>query len=404
MSAGIKLFELDRHEAVVDGTWDEERARLEIVQIAKSAAGARGIDGLWLGPEGLAASLYAGAAGIVWSAHVLAERGYQVERDAFSLPDLGDGGPAWKGYDGAFKEYDVPMSASWLLGPAGTLGLEWKLTQDHTILDRLDTLIGDNQSHPWMENLWGAPSTMLAAHHLFQATGQERFADHIRSGAHYLEERLIHCEAADCLLWDIELYGQQSMLLGAGHGFVGNVFPILKGCNHLSDSQFEKWQEIIVDTTVKTAQRDSGFVNWPPSIGRPRPGRGAPIVQHCHGAPGFVIGLISLFGLGHAAFDEVLLEAGELIWQAGALNKYPGLCHGTSGNGYAFLKLWQATGDEKWLTRARGFAMMSIEQRTARLEAGEVSQCSLWEGDMGLAMYLADCIEERSAFPTLDYF
>ena len=95
---------------------------------------------------------------------------------------------------------------------------------------------------------------------------------------------------------------------------------------------------------------------------------------------------------------------GELIWKAGPLRKYPCLCHGTAGNGYAFLKLWKATGDDKWLTRARAFAMAAVEQRAQRARAGESLQNSLWEGDIGIAICLADCIEGKSDFPILDYF
>ena len=41
-------------------------------------------------------------------------------------------------------------------------------------------------------------------------------------------------------------------------------------------------------------------------------------------------------------------SAGELIWRAGPIRKGAGLCHGTAGNGFAFLKLLHATGDERW--------------------------------------------------------
>ena len=58
----------------------------------------------------------------------------------------------------------------------------------------------------------------------------------------------------------------------------------------------------------------------------------------------------------------MLVAGGELTWRAGPLVKGPGLCHGTAGNGYAFLKLFERTGDELWLERARAFAMHAIEQ------------------------------------------
>ena len=53
---------------------------------------------------------------------------------------------------------------------------------------------------------------------------------------------------------------------------------------------------------------------------------------------------------------------GELTWRAGPSAKGAGLCHGTAGNGYAFLTLFRRTGDERWLDRARRFAAHAIGQ------------------------------------------
>ena len=80
------------------------------------------------------------------------------------------------------------------------------------------------------------------------------------------------------------------------------------------------------------------------------------------------------------------------------------LCHGTAGNGYAFLKLYERTGDDRWLARARAFAMHAIAQ--AEEEASTLGRLrySLWTGDPGLAIYLWDCLRGRAAFPTLDVF
>jgi DUF1680 family protein len=69
------------------------------------------------------------------------------------------------------------------------------------------------------------------------------------------------------------------------------------------------------------------------------------------------------------------------------------LCHGTAGNGYAFLALHRRTGDERWLERARAFAMHAVAQvEQARTEHGR-GRYSLWTGDVGTALYLADCLE-----------
>jgi hypothetical protein len=77
---------------------------------------------------------------------------------------------------------------------------------------------------------------------------------------------------------------------------------------------------------------------------------------------------------------------------------------GTGGNGYAFLKLHRRTGDAVWLERARAFAMTAIAQcREARAELGR-GRFSLWTGDVGLAIYLRDCITAEPDFPTVDVF
>ncbi|CAJ0917564.1 unnamed protein product [Ranitomeya imitator] len=46
------------------------------------------------------------------------------------------------------------------------------------------------------------------------------------------------------------------------------------------------------------------------------------------------------------------VDCGDVIWQRGLLRKGYGICHGTSGNGYAFLSLFHHTQDKKYLYRA----------------------------------------------------
>jgi len=91
--------------------------------------------------------------------------------------------------------------------------------------------------------------------------------------------------------------------------------------------------------------------------------------------------------------QELAVAAGELTWRAGPLRKGANLCHGTAGNGYAFLALAERTGDERWLERARAFAMHGAQQvERARTEHGR-GRYSLWTGDVGTALYLADCVD-----------
>ena len=93
------------------------------------------------------------------------------------------------------------------------------------------------------------------------------------------------------------------------------------------------------------------------------------------------------------------IRSGELTWRVGPLRKGASLCHGTAGNGYAFLALHERTGDEEWLARARAFAVHAVQQvGRARSQYGR-GRYSLWTGDIGAALYIADCIEGEGKLP-----
>jgi hypothetical protein len=97
--------------------------------------------------------------------------------------------------------------------------------------------------------------------------------------------------------------------------------------------------------------------------------------------------------------EELALAGGELTWRAGPLVKGANLCHGTAGNGYAFFALLERTGDERWLARARAFAMHALGQvERARSTYGR-GRHTLWTGDLGTALYLADCLQGHGELP-----
>ena len=150
---------------------------------------------------------------------------------------------------------------------------------------------------------------------------------------------------------------------------------------------------------ARTAVRDGGLANWPPRDRPELPGPDGQIrVQWCAGAPGIVIGAADYLD------DDLLLAGAELTWRTGPpnLDKGPGICHGTSGNGYAFLKAFARTKDERWLDLARRFAVHALEQvERLRKERGR-GRYSLWTGDVGVALYAAACLDGRSDYPFFD--
>ena len=117
-------------------------------------------------------------------------------------------------------------------------------------------------------------------------------------------------------------------------------------------------------------------------------------MQWCTGAPGIVVSAADFLD------EDLLLAGAELAWRAGppGPEKGSGICHGTAGNGYAFLKTFARTGDERWLERARRFAMHALGQVKRRGHG----RYSLWTGDLGVALYAADCLDGTGAYPVLD--
>jgi hypothetical protein len=206
-------------------------------------------------------------------------------------------------------------------------------------------------------------------------------------------------ESADALwtrrdaegLWTQRLYGQELRSLNPPHGLVGNVQALLP---LLDEDRRHALKRDTAAVLSRTAVVEDGLANWPPRDRPTLPGPDGQIrVQWCAGAPGIVIA-------GAEYLDEELVLAGaELAWQTGppGMEKGPSICHGTAGNGHAFLKVFERTGDERWLDRARRFATHALDQVGRR-----PGRYSLWTGDVGVALYASDCLEGRSRYPFLD--
>jgi len=99
-----------------------------------------------------------------------------------------------------------------------------------------------------------------------------------------------------------------------------------------------------------------------------------------------------------------VLAGAELIWRAGAHReeKGHGICHGTSGNGFALLKAFARTGDERWLERARRFAVQALLQAKRMAAANGRRRYSLFTGDVGTALFAAACLEGDARYPVFD--
>jgi lantibiotic modifying enzyme len=391
------LYDPVRHEALTDTAWDEARARATIEAIAADVDASFDERALWPTHPNDAGEpsadgykcLYHGAAGVLWAQVYLAEQEVIETRD-------------WSSVAGALVEHyraapdTTPAVPSYWFGEVGVLLAAWRLDRTAVDLERLYGLIESNRDNVANEHIWGAPGTMLAALFIHEATGDGRWRALYDADASALLERWKRIDEAGCSLWIQDLYGEIVDQVGAGHGMAGNAFSILRGGKNAAA------KALAAEALAATAIDRDGLANWPQYKLTPRRGRTDMLVQWCHGAPGMITSLST--ALDDDESDRLFRAGGELTWKAGPLTKGAGLCHGTAGNGFAFLELFRRTGDELWLDRARRFAMHAIEQ--SERMAAEVGRrrYSLWTGDPGVAVYLHRCVIGRAGMPLLDLF
>lgn len=297
-----------------------------------------------------------------------------------------------------------PKNSSYLFGEMPLLLMKYRCKPGTETADEIATAIQENDDQPVRELMWGLAGSMLVALFMYEWTREPRWEKLYRRQAKKMLADWKKVESSG-YLWNIDLYGGKAFFLGAVHGFSGNAFSLISGFDLLSETQVSRITKRIMEVVVNTADQNDQHANWWPRLNSDRTKKNAhPLVHFCHGAPGMIIPLAELPSGVNSEFDEVLLKGGELIWDAGLLQKGPNLCHGTSGNGYAFLKLYKRTGDELWLKRARIYAMHAVQQLEEIREWRKQVRYPLWTGDPGVAIYLADCLECKAEFPTLDVF
>lgn len=383
------LFQPELHEPLTEKAWDEARAREAIRGIVEDAGAKFDPDGLWPVEEwdGWEAphpmkDLYVGASGVIWALDALRRRGIEepgIDLAAAARRTL----DLWQEASDYSQWDDVPSAApsALLLGETGPLLVLWRLDPSPELADRLFARVRENRGNEAIEVMWGAPGTMLVAQAMDEWTGEERWADAGRESA----ESVLAMREDDGM-WTNRLYGETYRSLTPPHGLVGNVRALQPALDREDRERLERESAAVL---ARLAVTEGGLANWPR-----REGVQADQLQWCSGAPG-------ILACAHSYLDEELLLAGaELIWQAGppGMEKGSGICHGTSGNGHALLKVFERTGDELWLDRARRFAVHAVDQ----VERRGTGRYSLFTGDVGVALYVADCLEGRSAFPVID--
>jgi hypothetical protein len=384
------LYRPEAFDALTERHWDEGWVRGEIAQIVADADAAYDPGTLWPAEEWDSwqtptplKALYVGGAGVVWALGALQRRGHA--ETGLDLPEAARSVlEAWRAEPDYMNgiELPSPARAGLLAGESGILGVAFQLTRDDALADALFERVAENVENDANEIMWGSPGTMLAAHAMHEWTADERWAQAWRESA---EELLARRDAEG--LWTTSLYGESGRSLGPAHGLVGNVVALRQ---RLPDTQREQLERDSAAALAARVSRENGLANWA--------GHGGTLdLQWCSGAAGIVACATDYLD------EEPLLAGAELVWQAGPHGdeKGYGICHGTAGNGYALLKTFERTGDARWLDRARRFAVHALEQ-AERLEGTRGRRrYSLWTGDVGAALFAADCLDAHARYPIL---
>jgi hypothetical protein len=383
------LYEPAHFEPLIDESWDPARVGDAIGAIVADAEAAFDAAALWPAHEwdGWGArlplkNLYVGAAGVIWALDALRRRGYaetslDLEAAAVRTLELCRAEPEWYHEFLAGETHAHP--AALLRGETGPLLVAFRLAADPALADDLHALVRTNVTNLTDDVMWGIPGTLLAMLAMHEWTGESRWAVAAGESASVLRAR-----RGEDGLWrqDDDYRG-----LGMVHGAAGNTLALLR---------VEPDETLAGETAAVLARhavREDGLANWPGS-----PGRQLERLQWCTGAPGILAGAWDYLD------GELVVAGAELIWQAGAHGdeKGHGICHGTSGNGFALLKAFARTGDERWAERARRFAVHALAQAERLAAANGRRRYSLFTGDVGTALFAAGCLDLDPHYPVLD--
>jgi len=352
-------------ERLTDTPWDDAHVRGQVDAIVQATDVSATDD---------ATTLYGGASGVLWALDRLGATGLADEavralerwREEPDYPERRDE-PPFRWHGGLFS------------GETGPLYVAWLLTRDEELADDLYARVRDNEQSPTNELMAGSVGTMRVAKAMLDRTGDERWAEAWSESARILLER----RNADGM-WETPPYGPG---IGAAHG-------VSTTANILYQGGVDVTAEAAA-ALAKYAVVEDGLVNWPLVAGDEELDYEGQIrLQWCHGGAGVVASAAGFLD------EDLLLAAAETCWQAGPPNleeKGPGLCHGTAGTGYAFLRVHGRTGDELWLDRARRFAVHALEQ----VERAQLRH-SLFEGAIGAALFANDCLDATALFPVVD--
>ncbi|XP_038604958.1 glutathione S-transferase LANCL1 [Tachyglossus aculeatus] len=296
-------------------------------------------------------------------------------------------------------------SITFLCGDAGPLAVAavvfHKLQNEKQAEDCISRLLQLNKLDPRAadELLYGQVGYIYALLFVNRSFGQERVPQsHIQqvcdmvleSGENLAKKRNFTAKTPLMYEWYQEYY------IGAAHGLAGIYYYLMQPCLRVSQAKLHNVVKPSVDFVCRL-KFPSG--NYPPCVGDTRD----QLVHWCHGAPGVVYMLAQAYKVfNEPQYLSNALQCAEVIWKFGLLKKGYGLCHGTAGNAYAFLALYNLTQDVKFLYRACKFAEWCLDYGEHGCRTPD-TPFSLFEGMAGTIYFLADLlVPTKAKFPAFE--
>jgi len=175
--------------------------------------------------------------------------------------------------------------------------------------------------------------------------------------------------------------------LGIAHGWAGYVYAALRWCEASGDPLPARLVARLDEYLRLKIPKGRGAF-WPAMIGDAPHGL---IPGWCNGSAGDVF----LFTLAHrllggARWLELAEQCAWNTWDEP--RSAASLCCGTAGRGYALLNLYRHTGSAEWLSRAR-----QLSNHAAAAPVPPDRPHSLWKGDLGVAVLIADLASPENA-------
>ncbi|KAL3161939.1 hypothetical protein ABBQ38_009021 [Trebouxia sp. C0009 RCD-2024] len=162
--------------------------------------------------------------------------------------------------------------------------------------------------------------------------------------------------------WEMMWSWHGSYYLGGAHGVCGILLTLMQCYPELEELYPGQASSLLANGVSSLLGQTAPSGNLLSSLGS----ENDKYVQWCHGAPSLIPLLAKAAEVldGHMS-QEVILgaakKAADVVWQQGLLTKGVGLCHGMSGNAYAFMSLYRVTKDDLYKERAQQFAQVMAD-------------------------------------------